>query len=394
MEPVSQPTMQMKNSKPTSSGLRLVLVLVLVVLGISVIGSIGGAIRSFSMSENEFGAWFSGLFDSNNSNSVIKQEVVRTVDEESATIAVVEAASPSVVSVLERSVSFNFFQGPQTQEASIGTGFVVGENLIVSNKHVVSDTSATYSIVDKDGKRFDVSDIYRDPLNDLALLKIENGDFKALELGDSDSVKVGQTVIAIGNALGKFSNTVTKGVISGQGRGITASGGLGSYQEEIENVLQTDAALNPGNSGGPLINIGGQVIGVNVATGVGTENIGFAIPVNTAKQLISDYLSGVDRRKPFLGVRYVVITPDFAQNSDFPEGVLVREIISDGPADKAGVKVNDVITEVADSSITETSSLSSIISKYKVGDRVDLKVWRNNKTLTLSVILQAAPDSN
>lgn len=394
MEPVSQPTMQMKNSKPTSSGLRLVLVLVLVVLGISVIGSIGGAIRSFSMSENEFGAWFSGLFDSNNSNSVIKQEVVRTVDEESATIAVVEAASPSVVSVLERSVSFNFFQGPQTQEASIGTGFVVGENLIVSNKHVVSDTSATYSIVDKDGKRFDVSDIYRDPLNDLALLKIENGDFKALELGDSDSVKVGQTVIAIGNALGKFSNTVTKGVISGQGRGITASGGLGSYQEEIENVLQTDAALNPGNSGGPLINIGGQVIGVNVATGVGTENIGFAIPVNTAKQLISDYLSGVDRRKPFLGVRYVVITPDFAQNSDFPEGVLVREIISDGPADKAGVKVNDVITEVADLSINETSSLSSIISKYKVGDRVDLKVWRNNKTLTLSVTLQAAPDSN
>ncbi|MCA9391729.1 trypsin-like peptidase domain-containing protein, partial [candidate division WWE3 bacterium] len=282
------------------------------------------------------------------------------------------------------------FNGPQLQESSIGTGFAVAKDIVVSNRHVVSDTDATYSVVDSDGDKLDVVDIYRDPLNDLALLKISDGDFTPIELGDSDVVRVGQTVIAIGNALGRFSNSVTKGIISGVGRGITASGSISQFQEEIENVLQTDAALNPGNSGGPLLNIAGQVIGVNVAVGVQTENIGFAIPVNTVKELISDYQSGVDRRKPFLGIEYVVITPEFAQNSDLPEGVLVRSVVSDSAADEAGVKINDVITAIDQTNISDSTSLASIIKGYKVNDKVKLSVWRNGQTLELTAQLKAS----
>jgi S1-C subfamily serine protease len=343
----------------------------------------------------------SSLFDvaknsqnqNDSANDVQVKEVIRVVDEESATISVVERTSPSVVSVLERSVTFNFFSGPQTRESSIGTGFVIEEALVVTNKHVVSDTSAEYTIVDNAGERHEVTEIYRDPLNDLAILKItEDQKFEALELGDSDEIRVGQTVIAIGNALGRFSNTVTKGVISGKGRGISTGGSYGQYVEEIDNVLQTDAALNPGNSGGPLLNIDGQVIGVNVAVGVGTENIGFAIPVNTLKELVEDFTSGVDRRRPFLGITYTLLTPEMIEGSNTPQGAYVREVIRDSAAFDAGIRVNDVIVEFEGTLINATNTLASEISKFKVGDTVDLKIWRDGKTLEVEVKLKAAAE--
>lgn len=377
--------------KGSSHTFRLLLVVVVFILLIGLAGGFLSGMKNILNASN-LPTWLSGVVDSQKPGvtSTPVSETVRVVDEESATIDVVENSSPSVVSVLEKSVSYNLFNGPQLQESSIGTGFAVGKNLVVSNRHVVSDTDATYSIVDTEGNKHDVVDIYRDPLNDLALLKIADSDFQPLELGDSDGIKVGQTVIAIGNALGKFSNSVTKGIISGVGRGITATGSVSQFQEEIENVLQTDAALNPGNSGGPLLNISGQVIGVNVAVGVQTENIGFAIPVNTVKDLISDYQSGVDRRKAFLGIEYVVITPEFAQNSEFPEGVLVRSVVSDSAADDAGIKVNDVITAIDDKSINEDTSLATIIKGYKVGDKIKVSVWRDGKTLDLQASLKAS----
>ena len=322
---------------------------------------------------------------------IVEHNNVTLVEEESGTISVVDKASPSVVSVVERSVSFDFFSGPQQTEQSIGTGFAVDKNLVVSNKHVVSVSSANYSVVDNAGKKYDVTKIYRDPLNDLSILEVKDANFPVLGLGDSDSVKIGQTAIAIGNALGKFSNTVTKGVISGKGRGITA-GGLGQFQEEIENVLQTDAALNPGNSGGPLLNISSQVIGVNVAISEGSENIGFAIPSNVVKGLLDDFKAGVERRRPFLGIQYAIITKEFAENSDFPEGALVREVQSNSAASKAGLKVNDVITSIDGQAITENNLLAQVIAKKKVGDVITMKVTRDDKEIEVKATLEAAPE--
>lgn len=378
-------------AKGGSHTFRLLLMVVVIILLLGLVNSVAFGLKNVS-GVGGFYNWLGEALNVDNQSDTTAplKETYKVVDEESATIAVVESTSPSVVSVLEKSVSYNLFNGPQLQESSIGTGFAVAKDIVVSNRHVVSDTDATYSVVDSDGDKLDVVDIYRDPLNDLALLKISDGDFTPIELGDSDVVRVGQTVIAIGNALGRFSNSVTKGIISGVGRGITASGSISQFQEEIENVLQTDAALNPGNSGGPLLNIAGQVIGVNVAVGVQTENIGFAIPVNTVKELISDYQSGVDRRKPFLGIEYVVITPEFAQNSDLPEGVLVRSVVSDSAADEAGVKINDVITAIDQTNISDSTSLASIIKGYKVNDKVKLSVWRNGQTLELTAQLKAS----
>lgn len=315
---------------------------------------------------------------------------VRVTDEESAVIEVVSQASPSVVSVLERSVTFNLFTGPRLQEASIGTGFAVGKDIIVTNRHVVNDASASYSVVDSEDNRYEVTKIYKDTLNDLAILRISEGQFKALELGNSEELQVGQTAIAIGNALGRFSNTVTKGVISGIGRGITASGSLGQFQEQLDNVIQTDAALNPGNSGGPLLNIDAQVIGVNVAVGQGTENIGFAIPVNELKALLEDFNAGIERKRTQLGIEYVVITEQMAKDSKFPPGVLVRRVVEDSAAEKAGVKVNDVITKIDDIQLDSQTSLAHAILKHQPGDKVQLSIWRNLQTLVLTATLQEA----
>ena len=234
--------------------------LLLVLLAVSLVGTV---IESFQ--NVDVGQWLNKL----ERQVTIERtnEKVRVASEESAVLDVVKKASPSVVSVLERSVSFNFFTGPQLQESSIGTGFAIEKDLIVTNRHVVNDTSATYTIVESDGTRHEAETIYRDQLNDLALLRLKDGDFDPLELGDSGQLQVGQTVVAIGNALGRFSNTVTKGVISGIGRGISASGGLGQFQEQLDNGIQTDAALKTGNSGGPLLNIEDQGLGGNCAGG-------------------------------------------------------------------------------------------------------------------------------
>ncbi len=223
------------------------------------------------------------------------------VEEESTVIDVVENSSPSVVSIIVQSLVFDPFNVPSSSKEGIGTGFIVDPTgIIVTNSHVVND-SGDYSVVLNDGTTYEVKQIHRDPTNDLAILEVDARGLNALELGDSDALKVGQKAIAIGNALGQYSNTVTLGVVSGIARQITA-GGFGTPEKTYEDVIQTDAAVNPGNSGGPLLNLSGQVIGINVATSMGADNISFAIASNTLRPVLESYFEEGRIVKPFLGV--------------------------------------------------------------------------------------------
>lgn len=329
---------------------------------------------------------FTGLWSNLRETVITRQEVI---EEESAVISLVEDASGSVLSVVERSVVFDLFSGPSLSEGTIGTGFAVAPDRVITNRHVVDSPNATYLIVDNDGNEFEVVNIVRDDFNDLALIEVKDGSFTPLVLGDSDSIKAGQTVVAIGNALGRFTNTVTKGVISGIGRGITASSGFGSYQR-LDNVIQTDAALNPGNSGGPLFNLSGEVIAVNVAVGQGSENIGFAIPINAAKDLISDIENGVARTRGYLGVRYQMIDERLANLRDLVEGAFIEEVIADSPAAKSGVRAGDIVTAINDTPLTIANDLRSVIIKHKAGETVTLHVWRVGQELDMNVELEAA----
>jgi serine protease Do len=315
--------------------------------------------------------------------------------EESAVTSVVDKAAPAVVSIVARTVDFDPFSGPVTDQRGIGTGFIIDKKgIVLTNSHVVEDTSIQYTVVTKDKKSIAVKDIQRDPVNDLAILTLEtNEDLPTVPLGDSNSLKIGQSVVAIGNALGRFDNTVTVGVVSGIGRGITASGAFGTDPSTIDNVIQTDAALNPGNSGGPLLDLGGNVIGVNFATTAGAENIGFVIPINTAKPVIDGFRKEGRIIKPYLGVGYQIIDESIAQVRDLPQGAFVQTVVEDSPADKAGIQTGDIITKIAGEEITETNTLATVIGKHKVGDEVEVTVFRDGSERNLKVRLEEAPSN-
>ena len=325
------------------------------------------------------------------------------VEEESAVINVVEKTSPSVVTVSAKTASrrileFSPFGGitPRQQGGEpqdIGSGFIVSaDGLVVTNKHVVSVANASYKVITKDNKEYDVKEINRDPANDIAILKIDASGLSPVELGDSTNLKVGQFVIAIGTALGEFRHTVTTGVISGLGRGIIAGSALEGFVERLDDVIQTDAAINPGNSGGPLMNSSGQVIGINVAVAQGAQNVGFAIPINVVKASLNNFqTTGKFPAKPFLGVQYQMISKDAALLNDVPQGAYVIEVVSNSPADKAGVEVNDIIVEFDGKKVAqEDGGLAEVISGKKVGDAVKVRVFRDGKTLDLEAVLAEA----
>ncbi len=332
----------------------------------------------------------------------------QVVTEESVTIDVVKKVTPAVVTVSITAVpqqqqSPNFFgpfgffstpqQSPQTPSTpqNIGSGFIVqSDGLIVTNKHVVSDTTAKYRVITADNKSYDVQKIYRDPNNDLAILKINASNLPTVTLGDSNNLQVGQFAIAIGTALGEFRSTVTTGVVSGIGRNITAGTPYGASSEQLSNIIQTSAAINPGNSGGPLLNSSGQVVGINVATASDAQNIGFALPVNVLKSDLAVFeTAGGFPAKPFLGVEYQIVSRDLSILDSIPEGAYVQSVVSGSPADKAGVQEGDIITKIDNQEVRDaTGGLAKIISAKKVGDTVTLSVYRdNNQTLTLKATL-------
>lgn len=364
--------------------------------------SFGASFGNLSFNWDTIGKYFPKISQGTNG---LGAEKVKIVNEESVITDAVDKVSPSVVTVsilktrslgrifeIDPSDPFNIFRQRQNQsqkvEQDIGTGFIVAnDGLIVTNKHVVSDTNAKYKIVTKDDKTYEAQKIYRDPSNDLAIIKIGASGLTPVTMGDSSKLKVGQMAIAIGTALGEFRNTVTVGVISGLGRGITAGSPFEGYVERLDNVIQTDAAINPGNSGGPLLNSSGQVIGVNAAVSSEGQNIGFALPINIVKDALDQFnKSGGKFERPFLGVRYKMITRDLALLNDVPEGAYVQEVVTGSPAEKGGVQSEDIITKIDGKKITDgDGGLAKVIAEKKVGDKIAVEVWREGKTTTLSI---------
>ncbi len=351
-----------------------------------------------------------------------------TIDYERAVVNAVKKTSPSVVSiVVSKDLAVvedcpydpftnlppefrNFFgqgfqfsqpceKGTKRQEIGGGSGFIISENgLVLTNKHVVSDTGADYTVLTNDGKKYPAKVLARDPVQDLAVLKIEADHLPVIQLGDSDTLELGQTAIAIGNSLGEFRNTVSVGVISGLQRTITASG-VSFGSETIQGVIQTDAAINPGNSGGPLLNLQGEVIGINTAIVSGAQNIGFAIPVNQAKRDIQSVKATGDIKITYLGVRYTAVTPEFAKVENLPVeyGALLRgsdegpAIVSDSPAAKAGLQAEDIVLKVNGTKVDQDRPLMNLVQRYNVGDTITLKIRRGNQELDVSLILEERP---
>ena len=327
----------------------------------------------------------------------ITQQTNKVISEENVVIDVAKKVKPSVVSIAVESKAVDFFQFPsssQNQENGIGTGFVLSaDGLILTNKHVVSDQNSKYYVLIKqdngEDKKYEVTQINADPFNDLAIIKIDASGLVPVEMGDSSKLQVGQMVIAIGNALGRLENTVTTGVISGLGRGVSPVDPSTGIAERLSDVIQTDAAINPGNSGGPLLNSSGQAIGVNTAV-ASAENIGFAIPINVARDLYANFKQTGKISRPLLGVRYTHISQDVAILNEIPEGEYVREVIAGSAADKAGLKVEDIIVKIDGEKVTEEKGLTEIIKTKKINDKMKLTVWRNGKTFDLEVTLGEA----
>ena len=343
----------------------------------------------------------------------------RILRQDELVVSVVKRAAPSVVSIVATKdvpVVERFFinpfggdplfeqlqipqfrqRGTKRQEVGAGTGFIVSaDGLILTNRHVVADTGAEYTVFLNDGTKLAARVLARDPVQDLAVMKVERSDLPVLSLGDSAGVEIGQSVIAIGNALGEFRNTVSVGVISGLRRTVVASSPE-TGPESLAELMQTDAAINPGNSGGPLLDLRGEVIAINTAIAQGAENIGFAIPINKAKRDIESVKSVGRIVYPFIGIRYHIITKDIQARQNLPVdyGALVAgdanepAVVPGSPAEKAGLKANDIILEFNGEKIEASNTLAAILGKYKVGDRVTLKVRRGADTIELSVVLE------
>jgi S1-C subfamily serine protease len=391
---------------------RIVLLLILVIILFTLWISVG------SISSSQF------PFNGEKTTS-LSENKVKVVTEESVVIDTVKKVGPSVVTVAEEITRssgnsmqfgpFSIFGLPESSEQdstspvepqNIGSGFIISsDGLIVTNKHVVSDSAEKYQVITSNDKKYDVEKIYRDPVTDVAIIKIDPAQnttqkLTPVELGDSKKLQVGQFVIAIGTALGEFKNTVTTGVISGLSRGITAGDPFAQEAENIQNVIQTDAAINPGNSGGPLLNSAGQVIGVNTAVAQNGQNIGFALPINVIRDSLKSFNETGQFNRPYLGIAYKMISRDVAILNNLPEGAYVQRVVEGSAAEKAGVKVGDIITKLDDTKIQSKSEPSTIISKKKVGETITITLWKENKdandgsgdTLELKASLDVAPN--
>lgn len=367
-----------------------------------------------------------------NNNTSIEKPSYEVLPEETRIVNIIDKVNPAVVSiVITKNVpiieqyyqKFNPFgndfwneffgndfgfeipqyrqKGMEKKEVGGGSGFFISaDGFIITNKHVVNDQDADYTVLTNDGEKYDAKIIAKDSFLDIAVLKIKGNNFPYLSFGDSDKLKLGQTVIAIGNALGEFRNSVSVGVISGLSRTITASDSRGNT-ESLEKVIQTDAAINPGNSGGPLLDLNGKVIGVNVAMETAAENIAFALPINIIKPIIDSVRTYGEIIRPYLGIRYLTINETIQKKNNLPVdyGVLVIRgssadelaVIPGSPADKAGIQENDIILEIDGEKLTIDKSLTNIISQHKVGDIIKLKILHKGQEKIIEVKLEKAP---
>lgn len=320
---------------------------------------------------------------------------------ESTSIAsIVSKVTPAVVSIVSEGYSSSRFGlGGVTQSA--GTGMIVSsDGYVITNKHVVNG-SRKIKIITDDGTTYnDVKLLGTDPLNDVAYLKIPDAkNLPTITLGDSKTIAVGQPVLAIGNALGAYQNSVTQGIIGGTGRSIAAGDSSGSSVEYLADLLQTDAAINPGNSGGPLVNAAGDVIGINTATSTSAEGLGFAIPISAVKGMLKRIQEDGKAERAYLGLSYVTITAEVAKeyNLSVKQGAYIYSegassgsaIVKNGPADKAGIKDKDIVTKVANVEVGRAGSISTLVGEYKVGETIQLTLLRDGKERIVNVTLEA-----
>ncbi len=352
-----------------------------------------------------------------------REPVKELIDTEEPLVTMIAKAEPAVVSVVvtkdvpiyeryfETLDPWGFFNVPRvrtngTEEREVGggSGFIVtNDGMIVTNAHVVSDTDARYSVVLHNGTSYTVDVLARDAALDIAILKISEPITESLaylSFGDSDSLKLGQTVVAIGNALAEFQNSVSVGVVSGLSRSITASDEVTGKSERLEQVIQTDAAINPGNSGGPLLNLKGDVVGVSVATSRGAENIGFALPADVVKEVVDSVKEYGEIVRPYLGVRYTMLSERIAKanNISVSYGALITRgksaeelaIAPGSPADKVGLLENDIILSIDGTDLKETD-LATFLRTKKASDTITLRVLSKGEEKTVSVTLEKAP---
>jgi S1-C subfamily serine protease len=321
----------------------------------------------------------------------IRQPV--TLDESSAVIDVAAKAGPSVVRIVAEGVDPNSITQQQTE--GVGSGVIFdASGWILTNRHVVAGANSL-TVELKDGTRYTGKTYGVDTLTDLAIVKVEATGLPAATIGDSDGLKVGELVVAIGSPLGTFSNTVTSGIVSATGRRIDTDGG------ELRNLIQTDAAINPGNSGGPLLDATGAVIGINTAIARDASGIGFAIPVNITRPLMRQAVAGQPLQRPYIGIHYQQIDAQVAKEQKLPvaEGAWVQAdqtsgepaIVAGGPAANGGVKDGDIITKLGDQAIDTLHPLDAVLSQFSPGDVVPITILRDGKTITLSVKLGVRP---
>ncbi len=318
---------------------------------------------------------------------------LNTTNVQDTVIQSVQKVGPAVVTVVGSIPGQTTFFGTTPDQTVSGSGFFVSDQgYIITNNHVVEGTTGV-NIVLSNGTQEKATIVGTDQYNDIAVLKTEARVPAVAKLGNSDVLKPGETVIAIGSPLGEFNNTVTVGVVSAMGRSIDTGQG---YQ--MDGLIQTDAAINQGNSGGPLVDLAGEVIGINTlivrntGSGAVAEGLGFAIPINTAQAVAQQIIQKGYFSHPYLGIGYQPITPDIAAAYNLPAqwGVYVTQVSSNSPASQVGLQRGDIITRVGDVALDETHSYLNTLYTYKPGDTVTLTVVRGNQTMTVSVVLGEA----
>lgn len=306
---------------------------------------------------------------------------------------IIKKILPAVVAIAIKSKSSS-----RPSSVDGGSGFLVDPSgIVVSNRHVISSLNNNYTVITNNNKKYPAKILARDPVSDVAILKIEDHClFPFLKLGNSSCLELGESVIAIGNALGVFRNTVSTGIISGLSRSINTQIDYLSPQEEVHGLIQTDAAVNPGNSGGPLLNLKSEVVGINMATMSDADNISFALPINIVKKDLADLKKFGKIKRPFLGVRYLVINDDIKNELHLPVncGALIKSeqpyaksVIAKSPAQKAGLREKDIILSINEENITAQKTIGDILGKLSVGDRIKLKILRQNKKIDIAITL-------